>query len=336
MRVSAVVLAFGEQPYVLEVVDRLLASVDVDVDVVLVDNGCTSPDLTPLRSRPGVTVLDPGHNTGFTGGCNLGARAADGEYLAFINSDAMVEPDALAALVRVAQRPEVGIASASLRLADQPDRMNSAGNPVHVLGLSWAGGLGQPARDFAVETEIASATGAAMVVRREVWAALGGFTEEFFAYCEDTDLSLRCWQAGWSVVYVPDAVVGHHYEFSRNPAKWYLLERNRLVLLLCDYQLRTLLLLLPALLALEAALFAVAAASGWADAKRNGYRWLWDNRRWLRTRRRAVQAHRRRPDRAVAPLLTARFDSQVLPLPVGTAVLNAVMSGYWAVVRRLL
>ena len=335
-RVSAVVLAYRDQPYVLEVVDSLLASTGVDVDVVLVDNGCTSPDLEPLRHRPGVTLLEPGENTGFTGGCNLGARAATADHLAFVNSDAIVEPGALAELVRVASRPEVGIASASLRLADRPDRMNSAGNPVHVLGLSWAGGFDEPASAHDVEVDVASATGAALVCRRDVWETLGGFTTEFFAYCEDADLSLRCWQAGWSVRYVPTAVVRHHYEFSRNPAKWYLLERNRLAMLLCDYDRRTLLLLAPALLALEVALLAVAAKAGWAPAKLRGYRWLWQNRGWVTRRRREVQRSRRVPDRDLAHLLTAHFDAQALPLPVGAGLLNAAMSAYWRAVRPAL
>ena len=336
MTVSAVVLAYGDQPYLFEVVDSVLASTGIDVEVVVVDNGCTSPDLSPLRTRAGVTLVEPGHNTGFTGGCNLGAAKAAGDLLAFVNSDAIVEPGALAALAEVAARPEVGIASASLRLAEDPDRMNSAGNPLHVLGLSWAGGLGEPAEHYRAESDIASATGAAMMMRRDVWEILGGFTAEFFAYCEDADLSLRCWQAGWRVRYVPSAVVRHHYEFSRNPAKWYLLERNRLAMLLCDYETRTLLLLAPALLALECALLVVASTSGWAGAKLRGYRWLWQNRSWLRARRRQVRAGRRRSDRELASLLTARFDAQVLPLPAGTFLLNTAMGLYWALVRRLL
>ena len=335
-RVSAVVLAYGDQPYVLEVVDSLLGSTGVDVDVVVVDNGCTAPDLAPLRDRTGVTMLDPGENTGFTGGCNLGAEAATGELLAFINSDAIVDPTALAELARVAARPEVGIASAGLRLADHPERMNSTGNPVHVLGLSWAGGFDEPASAHVEEVDVASATGAAMMCRREVWDALGGFTREFFAYCEDADLSLRCWQAGWSVRFVPTAVVRHHYEFSRNPAKWYLLERNRLALLLCDYERRTLFLLAPALLGLELALLAVAAKGGWAPAKLKGYRWLWRNRRWVAERRRSVQRSRRVPDRDIAHLLTAHFDAQALPLPIGAGLLNAAMATYWRAVRPAL
>ena len=336
MDVTAVVLAYGEQPYLYEVVDRVLASRDVDAQVVVVDNGCTSPSLDGLRDRPGVTLLEPGTNTGFTGGCNLGAAAATTGFLAFINSDALVEPDALAELVAVAARPQVGLASASLRLAADPDLLNTDGNPVHVLGLSWAGHLGEPASAYATEKTIPSATGAAVAVRREVWDALGGFTDEFFAYLEDADLSLRCWQQGWDVVYVPTAVVLHHYEFGRNPAKFYLLERNRLAMVLSLYSARTLALLAPVLLAFEVAMLAVAGAGGWLPAKLRGYRWLVQQRRWLLDHRRRVQGVRRRGDRELAPLLTARFDQSVLPLPVGGALLNRAMNGYWQLVRRLL
>ena len=336
MNVGAVVLAYGDQPYLTEVVDRLLASTGVDVEVVVVDNGCTNPSLEPFRDRPGVTLVEPGTNTGFTGGCHLGAEATKADMLAFINSDAVVEPGALAALAVVAARPEVGLASASLRLAATPELLNTSGNPVHVLGLSWAGNLGEPADRFAVEAPIASATGAAVAVRREVWDALDGFTREFFAYCEDADLSLRCWQQGWQVVYVPSAVVGHHYEFSRNTSKFYLLERNRLAMVLSVYQLRTLVLLAPALLGFEVAMLAVAAAGGWLPAKLRGYRWLLGERRWLVAHRARVQRARKRSDRELAHLLTARFDQSVLPLPRGGELLNRLMVGYWNVVRRLL
>ena len=73
---------------------------------------------------------------------------------------------------------------------------------------------------------------AGMLVRREVWDALGGFDADYVAYCEDVYLSLRAWQAGYRVVHEPEAVVLHHYDFARNSAKFYLLERNRLMNLL--------------------------------------------------------------------------------------------------------
>ena len=146
-----------------------------------------------------------------------------------MNFDAVVSPDALAELAAVADDPTVGIATASLRLDDRPDLMNSAGNEVHFLGYSWCGGLNEPASQHREARDVASASGAAMVMRRELWERLGGFAPEYFMYYEDPELSLRCWRAGLRVVFVPDAVVVHRYEFGRNPEKMYLVERNRLI-----------------------------------------------------------------------------------------------------------
>lgn len=335
-RVSVVVLAYGPEPLLVECVESVLASRDVDADVVLVDNGCTTDAVHRLEGRAGVTVLRPGRNTGFAGGCDLGAEAASGDYLAFVNGDAVVEPGALAALVRALSEDRVGIASGSLRLYDRPDVMNSAGNPVHYLGLCWAGGLGEPASAHSRRAEIASATGAAMALRRSTWDALGGFYEPLFAYHEDAELSLRCWQRGWSVEYVPEAVVLHRYEFSRNPLKMYLLERNRLLTVLTLYEARTLLLIAAPMLALEVALLAVSLRQGWWRQKVRGWWWLLRNRELVRARRTEVQTERLRGDAELARLLTAGFEpgaeSGVEPVPV----LAAVSGAYWRMVRPLL
>ena len=76
-------------------------------------------------------------------------------------------------------------------------------------------------------------------------------------------------------------------------------------------------LLAPALLAFEVAMCTVAAAAGWLPAKLRGYRWLLRERRWLADHRRTVQRARRRSDRELSHLLTARFAQSVLPLPRG-------------------
>ena len=332
--VDVVMLAFGDEPYLVEAIDAVLASTGVDVRFVLVDNGCTRDDVDAICAQRRVALLRPTHNLGFTGGVNLGSREGAGEYLALVNSDAIVAPDALAVLVEVAQDPAVGIASADVRLADDPSTMNTAGNPLHVLGLSWAGGLGDPAAGHRVPRDVASATGATLVIRRAVWDALGGFPEEFFAYQEDLDLSWRAWQRGFRVRYVPGAVVVHHYAFSRNPRKMYLLERNRLLFVLTTYGTRTLLLLAPALLGFEVAMALVAALQGWGRQKVAGWGWVLRHVGWVRARRSAVQAARTVPDRDLVPLWVARFSPVALTLPAGAGILQAVLAGYWRLVRR--
>jgi GT2 family glycosyltransferase len=332
-RLTAVMLAWRDEPLLVESVHAVLASVGVEVDVVLVDNGCTSDAVERLSVVPGVTVVDPGDNLGFAGGCNLGARHATGEFLAFVNGDAVVGPDALGRLV-AALADDVGLATASVRLYEEPDVMNSAGNPVHFTGLSWAGGLGQPATAYADSREVASASGAATACRADRFAALGGFCEPMFAYCEDTELSLRCWQRGWKVVYVPDAVVLHHYEFSRNPQKFYLLERNRLFLVLTVYGPGLLLGAFLPLLALELATLALAVRDGWARQKLAGWWWLLRHAGLVRSRRRQVRSERVVSDRELARVLTGDLDFDLPGMSV-PSLARRTSRGYWSIARRL-
>jgi GT2 family glycosyltransferase len=332
--VSAVVPAFGPEPLLERCVAALLDSTGTTVEVVVVDNGCTSDAVRRVRGRAGVRVLEPGRNTGFTGGCHLGADSALGATLMFVNSDAVVEPGAAAALEAALADPGVGIATGSLRLLERPATMNSAGNPVHFLGLSWAGGLGDPASAHASSGPVAAACGALMALRRTTWRELGGFYRPLFAYCEDLELSLRCWLSGRSVQYVPEAVALHAYEFHRNPLKMHLLERNRLLVVLTVYAMPTLWLLSLPLLALELALLAVALRQGWARQKLGGWWWLLRHAGSVAARRRAVQQARRSSDGVLATLLTGAFTpGEELGLRVARP-LQALSTGYWAVVRR--
>ncbi|MCC2316934.1 glycosyltransferase family 2 protein [Cellulomonas chengniuliangii] len=335
-RVTALMLAYGAEPYLHDAVDAVLASAGVDVDLVLVDNGCTTDAVRGLPDDPRITLVTPPQNLGFTGGMNLAARRASGDYLLLVNSDAIVEPDAARELVAALARPGVGVAGGSVRLADQPDLVNSVGNPLHVLGLSWAGGMGDPATDHATRGPVASASGACMALRRSLWESLGGLVEPFFAYAEDLEMCWRCWQRDLRVEYVPTAVAVHHYEFSRTPLKMYLVERNRLAFILTCYGGRTLALLAPVLVAFELALVAVAAKQGWLRQKVRGWGWLVTHGGWIRARRAEVQRERLVPDRDLAHLMTDHFDPAQFPLPAGSQFAQASLARYWRAVRRAL
>jgi GT2 family glycosyltransferase len=336
--VTAIVLAYGAQPLLERAVDAVLSSRDVRADVVIVDNGGDRATVDRLGSRAGVTVLTPDHNLGFAAGSNLGARSATGDYVAFVNGDAIVEPETLARLVDACAGPHgatVGLATASVRLLDRPEVINSAGNPVHFLGMSWAGGLERPASAYAERRDVASASGATTVARRDRFLDVDGFCETLFTYVEDTDLSLRMWQRGWTVTYVPDAVVLHDYEFSRNPGKYYLLERNRLFMVLTVFPPRLLALVTPLLVLLELAVLMLAVRDGWAGQKVAGWRWLLRHRAVIRERRRYVTAQRTTGDGEFAALLTSTFDPGIPGFAVPRPA-QMLLDAYWRVVRRLI
>jgi GT2 family glycosyltransferase len=335
--VSVVLLAYGDEPQLTSCVDSVLASVGVTVDIVLVDNGASQRAVVDQLGRhPSVNVVRPETNLGYAGGCNLGASLAGTDVIAFINSDAVVEREALAALVDPLQDNTIGFTTGCVRLADEPDLINAAGNPLNILGVVWAGHYREPAASFAQPCDVALVSGAAFACRRSTWTAIGGFDDKYFMYHEDTELSVRCWQRGLRVRYVPDAVVLHYYEFSRNPQKLQLLERNRLINLLVLWQARTLLLLLPPLAGFEMAMLALALRQGWLGQKVAGYRWLWAHRDHVRARRALVQGERTVPDRQLAPLLTPAITAANVQLPAAIRVVNTLLRAYWSVVRRLL
>lgn len=302
----------------------LRASRGVAVEIIVVDNG--SPQVEDLED---VRVLRPGYNTGFAAGCNLGAREATGQTLVFVNSDAIVDADCLAALHASAD----GLVCATVLLADEPDLVNSWGNPVHLLGFSWAGGYGHPVSD-AVSGNVASVTGAVFGVRRRTFLGLGGMDDAYFTYGEDVDLSLRAALADLPVYATTDALAWHHYDFSRNPLKMYLLERNRLLTVLTVYQGRTLVALAPLLLAAEAALAVQSARDGWFSQKARGWRWLLTHRSVVRRRRNRIQGSRTVADDRLLARLTDRLDpparfGMTIPQPY-----KRLIERYWQHVGR--
>jgi GT2 family glycosyltransferase len=332
-----IVLAHGAEPLLAECVTALSADA-VAAEILVVDNAAAPQAITAVRDLPRVRILEPGENLGFAGGCNLAAAHASSDALVFVNSDAIVRPGAVAVLLARLADPQVGLAGATARLADRPELLNTAGNPVHYLMFSWVGGMGQPAPPTdAAPIEVASVSGVTFAVRHAVWEELGGFDPLYFAYCEDVDLSIRAWQAGYRVVVDPAAVVMHHYEYGRTTTKHYLLERNRLINLLTLPERRTRRLVAAPALAVEAGVLVAAVRDGWWRDKVAGWRWLAGHRLQLAERRRRVEATRRVADRELARrLLRGPLDP---PPGVGVAVpgpVSRALDRYWGwAVRRL-
>jgi GT2 family glycosyltransferase len=155
-------------------------------------------------------------------------------------------------------------------------------------------------------------------------------------YQEDLLLGWKARLAGLRVVVDPGADVYHDYEYGRNVAKHYLLERNRLVFLLSTYSGRLLALLGPLLVATELAMAAHAARQGWLREKVRGWAWVIAHARWLARERRRTQRARRLPDRELAALLTPTLSPTMIDLPAPARAANRLVEGYWRLVRRAL
>jgi len=246
-------------------------------------------------------------------------------------------PGALRALRSAAgDRPEWGAWQALVTLRDG-ERVNTAGNVAHYLGIGWAGGLGRDVDEVQqVPHDVGFASGAALVVRRRAWDGVGGFEPRYFMYCEDLDLSLRLRLAGWRVGVVPAARVAHDYDFAKGEYKWFYLERNRWWTLLGVYPAPLLALLAPALAVFELAVIVGAWRGGWLRAKLRSQRAVARELPAILRRRRSIQRTRAVTVRDFAGALSASMDSPYLAAVSRIPGVAALQRAFFGLVLALL
>ena len=345
VRVDVVVATFDAEAYVDDCFGSLRTAdtAGLDVRVVAVDNASRDATVRRIRERfPEVEVVVNDRNLGFAGASNVGIRMAlarDADFVYLLNPDTAVTPAFLReALAVAAAHPEAGAVQSLLLLAGEPDLVNTAGNAVQFLGLGYCTRYRQPATSVPdAPAEIAFASGAAVLLRAGALRAAGLLDEDLFLYQEDLDLGWRQRLAGWSAWLAPRSVVFHKYAFSRNPEKYYLLERNRALVLMKNLRARNLLVLAPALAAGELGLAAVAARGGWLGQKARAWGFLLTPAAWRHVRRgRAVQrAIRRVEDREVVRLWTGEVVFEGLAGPWLERVANPVLRVAWRMLRPL-
>lgn len=316
----------------------LLAELRAGDELIVCDNA--SADGTPDLVRelaPDALLLEPGDNLGFAAGCNRGAARARNPLLLLLNPDNVVQPGFRDAIELPLAEGRGWSAWQGLVTDEGGEKLNSAGGVVHFTGIAWAGGAGHERGEApAGPVEVAFASGACLAIRREVWEELGGFSEAYFLYHEDTELGLRLRLGGHRVGIEPRALCDHDYEFAKGSHKWRYLERNRWATLIRTYPGRLLLLLAPALLATELALLVVAGMGGWLPEKlRAASETLRALPRLLRERR-EIQAGAWVDAAEFAGALTSDLGSEYLGRAGTSRLLRAVLGAYWRAARRLL
>ncbi len=219
----------------LECLSSLRQQTHGDFDVVIVDNSGKGLVHRLLHqseaARLGAMVIEMDHNVGFGAAVNAAFRRSRAPFLATLNDDAVACPGWLEALVTAMEtQSDAGMCASQVRLSGER-RLDSAGMLICRDGSSKQRGHLRAPDAFRVREEVLFPSASAALYRRAMLDQTGFFDEEFFLYCEDTDLGLRARWAGWKCVYVPEAAVEHRYSHSAgraSPLKAYYVERNRL------------------------------------------------------------------------------------------------------------
>jgi N-acetylglucosaminyl-diphospho-decaprenol L-rhamnosyltransferase len=334
---AVVIVTHNSAAAIAATLHALAAQLAPGDDVIVVDNASTDGTEAAVRAAaPWARIVQTGENAGFAVACNIGVAASSAPLVLLLNPDAAPKPGCLDALRRAGVEHAGWAAWQALVTMEGGTRINTAGGVVHFLGFGWAGRCGEPVPPSPRPAHVTFASGAAMCVRREAWDALGGFDPDYFMYCEDLELSLRLWLAGWEVGIEPRARVEHGYDFAKGAMKWFLLERNRWQTVLATYPGPLLALVLPALLAFDVALLPIARRDGWLGAKLRADAAVVRALPRIFARRRRVQAARRISAAEFAAHLTAGLDSPYLAVPSWARGLAALQRRYWALARALL
>lgn len=202
MSVTAVIVSYRTGAVLWECLDAVAEQVD---EIVVVDNGNPAEAAERLERDARVRRVAANGNVGFAWGCELGARAAKGEHLFFLNPDAVVTPRCVAQLIAaIAGKAVPAIMGA--RLVDAKGAELRGSRRRVLTPWTLLRGINRH-RDALSDTpvKVGAVSGAAMLMRRADWDALGGFDAGYFLHVEDLDICRRannCW-------FVPGAEVVH-------------------------------------------------------------------------------------------------------------------------------
>jgi GT2 family glycosyltransferase len=218
--VSIVIVTFNSQRVLGQTLDALEAG-SAEMEVLCVDNRSSDDTVAMIQSRPGISLIQNEVNRGFSAGCNQGIDETSGEMILFLNPDAVLQPEALQAMVEALDQAGPKIAGVGPKLV-RPEQ-DSKGRPILdstgiVLSRSnlspYDRGQGEPDRgQYDDGAGYLGPSGACALLRRSALEAVAidgeVFDEDFFAYYEDVDLVWRARLLGFEFLFVPQALVIH-------------------------------------------------------------------------------------------------------------------------------
>jgi GT2 family glycosyltransferase len=212
--VSIIVLNYNHRNYLekcLSIIEKLNYPKEM-YEVILADN-CSNDDSVKFikENFPWVRIIRFEKNYGFCKGNNLAVKFAKGKLVAFLNPDVEVDKGWLLKLVvAINSEPDIACVGGKVFFLDKRAIIQNAGHKMSLIGIPYGIGFGEKDKGQFNKTRYTlSASGCAMLIRKDIFKKVGGFDEDYFMYVEEGDLGLRLWLYGYKVKYVPDALAWH-------------------------------------------------------------------------------------------------------------------------------
>ncbi len=240
--VSFITVNYNQTDLTLELIESIYKYTKVPFEIIVVDNASkVSPKSKISRIYPDVRIIVSGVNRGFAGGNNLGVEVSSGQFLFFINNDAVVTKGAINAILSSFDDPNIGVVSPLICYYPtsaqevEADVIQYAGatNVNPFTGRNVIIGDKQLNQSQYYQSKPTFyAHGAAMMVKREVLETAGLMSEFYFLYYEELDWCERIRNAGYTILFQPKATIYHKESVSvgqMSTLKTYYITRNRIL-----------------------------------------------------------------------------------------------------------
>jgi hypothetical protein len=273
--VSIIILNYNGNEFLENCIESIFRETEQKFELIIVDNN--SPDKSGekfSKKYESCKFILNKKNVGVSEGLNIGIRNANGKHIVLLNNDLIVAPKWLDYLFEAYEEKGSGLYQPKFLKMKDRSIIDSAGNLISIFGFGFSRQKGRK-DDFQYNTieEIGFAAGTCLFCSKDIFDKVGLFDEKLFAYNEDLDLGWRARLMNYRSYYVPKSIVYHHgsAQWKWSGEKFYLLERNRWVVLLSNYSIKTILKLLPSLLIIEVVLLGFFVKKGMLIKKLKSY-----------------------------------------------------------------
>ncbi|MFO7601872.1 MAG: glycosyltransferase family 2 protein [Candidatus Desulfacyla sp.] len=201
--ISTIIVSYNTAELLTACLKSVASRSDLSMEVIVVDNASQDDSAARVsRDFPWVKLIANEQNAGFARANNQALNVSSGEYVYFLNPDAVVQPGAFEAMMRfMSSHTDVGLAGTRI--------LNPDGSVQPSVERRYPGERRAQKDLRGLAGDIAWVLGASMIARRAMVEDLGGFDEGFFLYGEEQDLCLRIRKKGWKIGFIPDAAVVH-------------------------------------------------------------------------------------------------------------------------------
>jgi riboflavin kinase/FMN adenylyltransferase len=264
-KVAVVILNFNGLKYLQSYLPALLQYTDLNIaDIYVADNASEQDELSTISAQfPDIKTIQLEKNYGFAEGYNRALEQIDASWFVLLNNDVKVSRNWLEPLLKVVSENEnVVAAQPKIRSARDTaffEYAGAAGGHMDSLGYPFCSGrifetVEKDEGQYDEQKSIFWSSGAAMIIKADIFLRAGGFDEDFFAHQEEIDLCWRIRRAGYDIQYIPHSTVFHWGGGTlsyHSPNKVYLNFRNNLITLLKNEPVSRLIWLFPFRLILD-------------------------------------------------------------------------------------